>query len=70
MKIILIGAGKVGYALAEHLIAEEHDVIIIDKSDEVIERCSGPLDALCIKGNGANAKVLLEAGVDKADYMK
>ena len=69
MRIIVIGAGKVGYTLAEHLIAEEHDVIIIDKDDEVIERCSGSLDALCIKGNGANAKVLLEAGVDKANIV-
>ena len=35
MRIIVIGAGKVGYTLAEHLIAEEHDVIIIDKDDAV-----------------------------------
>ena len=64
MRIIVIGAGKVGYTLAEHLITEEHDVIIIDKDDDVIQRCSGSLDALCIRGNGANAKILLEAGVD------
>ena len=69
MRIIVIGAGKVGYTLAEHLIAEEHDVIIIDKDDEVIQRCSSSLDALCIKGNGANAKVLLEAGVDKSNIV-
>lgn len=69
MKIIVIGAGKVGYAIAEHLIEEEHDVIIIDNNDEVIERCTGALDALCLKGNGANAKILLEAGVDKADIV-
>lgn len=69
MKIIVIGAGKVGFAIAEHLIAEEHDVIIIDKNDEVINRCSSSLDALCIKGNGANAKILLEAGVDKAHIV-
>lgn len=69
MKIIVIGAGKVGYTIAEHLIAEEHDVIIIDKNDEVINRCSSSLDALCIKGNGANAKILLEAGVDKAHIV-
>lgn len=69
MRIILIGAGKVGYALAEHLIAEEHDVIVIDKDDDVISRCSGALDALCLKGNGANAKILLEAGVDKANIV-
>ena len=69
MKIIVIGAGKVGYTLAEHLTQEEHDVIVIDKDDEVIERCSGSLDVICLKGNGANAKVLLEAGVDKANIV-
>ena len=69
MRIIVIGAGKVGYTLAEHLIAEEHDVIIIDKDDDVIQRCSGSLDALCIRGNGANAKILLEAGVDKSNIV-
>ena len=69
MRIIVIGAGKVGFTIAEHLIAEEHDVIIIDKNEEVVERCSGALDALCIRGNGANAKILLEAGVDKANIV-
>ena len=69
MKIIVIGAGKVGYTLAEHLTQEEHDVIVIDKDDEVIEHCSGSLDVICLKGNGANAKVLLEAGVDKANIV-
>ena len=69
MKIIVIGAGKVGYTLAEHLTAEEHDVIVIDRSDEVVDRCSGALDVICLKGNGANAKILLEAGVDKANIV-
>ena len=69
MRIIVIGAGKVGYTLAEHLTQEEHDVTVIDKSDEVIEHCSGSLDVICLKGNGANAKVLLEAGVDKANIV-
>ena len=69
MRIIIIGAGKVGYTLAERLTAEEHDVIVIDKSDVVIDRCTDSLDVLCIKGNGANAKVLLEAGVDKANIV-
>ena len=69
MRIIVIGAGKVGYTLAEHLTKEEHDVTVIDKNDDVIERCSGSLDVICLKGNGANAKVLLEAGVDKANIV-
>ena len=69
MRIIVIGAGKVGYKLAEHLTSEEHDVTVIDNDDEVIERCSGSLDVICLKGNGANAKILLEAGVDKAHIV-
>ena len=38
MRIIVIGAGKVGYTLAEHLTQEEHDVTVIDKDEDVIER--------------------------------
>ena len=49
MRIIVIGAGKVGYKLAEHLTSEEHDVTVIDNDDEVIERCSGSLDVICLK---------------------
>ena len=69
MRIIIVGAGKVGYTIAEHLTAEEHDVIVIDKDESVIERCTDSLDVLCIRGNGANAKVLLEAGADKANIL-
>ena len=69
MRIIVIGAGKVGYKLAEHLTSEEHDVTVIDNDEDVIERCSGSLDVICLRGNGANAKILLEAGVDKAQIV-
>ena len=69
MRIIIIGAGKVGYTLAERLTAEEHDVIVIDKNEDVVNHCLDSLDVLCIKGNGANAKILLEAGVDRADIL-
>jgi len=69
MRIIVIGAGKVGYALADRLTEEEHDVIVIDKNEAVIDHCMSSLDVLCIKGNGANAKTLLEAGVDKTDIL-
>ena len=69
MRIILIGAGKVGHTLADRLTAEEHDVIIIDRNEDVIDRCQDSLDVMCIKGNGANAKTLVEAGVDRADIV-
>ena len=69
MRIILIGAGKVGHILADRLTAEEHDVTVIDSNEEVIDRCQDSLDVMCIKGNGANAKTLVEAGVDRADIV-
>lgn len=69
MRIILIGAGKVGHILADRLTAEEHDVTIIDNNEEVVDRCQDSMDVMCIKGNGANAKTLVEAGVDRADIV-
>ena len=69
MRILVVGDGKVGHTLAEHLAREEHDVVIVDRSDEVLQRSEDTLDVLCVRGNGANAKTLMEAGVDKADIL-
>ena len=69
MRILIVGAGKVGHALALHLAREEHDVTVLDTDDEAIRRCEDTLDVLCVSGNGANANSLLEAGADKADIL-
>ena len=67
MNIIIVGDGKVGYTLAQFLSKDEHDVTIIDKNADKLARAGETLDVMCVRGNGANASVLLEAGVDKAD---
>ena len=69
MDIIIVGTGKVGYTLAEHLSREEHDVTVIDTSDEALRRASDALDVMCIDGNGASIEVLREAGADHADIL-
>lgn len=69
MKIIIIGAGKVGYTLAENLTAENNDVTIIDKNVHGIEKIEDNLDVMCIKGNGVSASILLEAGIENADLL-
>lgn len=69
MRIIVVGAGKVGLTIAEHLAREEHDVVVVDRSEEVLHRIEDTLDVLCIRGSGANAATLLEAGADKADII-
>ena len=48
MKIIIVGIGKVGYTLAEHLSKEGNDVAIIDRSQDVVDRAGDHLDLLCL----------------------
>ena len=69
MRILVVGDGKVGHTIAESLAKEEHDVVIIDKDDEALQRSEDTLDVMCIRGNGANAKTLMDAGADKADII-
>lgn len=69
MRILLVGDGKIGHKLAETLTKEGHDVVIIDKDEEVLQHCEDTLDVMCIQGNGANAKTLIEADVATADIV-
>ena len=69
MRILVVGDGKIGHTLAQELISEGHDVVIIDRDEEVVRKAEDTLDAICIHGNGANAKTLLDANVDKADIV-
>lgn len=55
--------------MVEHLAQEGHDVVIVDSNDEVLERTQDILDVLCIRGNGANAQTLIDAGAKKADVI-
>ena len=69
MRIMVVGSGSVGQSLAEHLAQEEHDVVILDTDDQVLSRIEDELDVLCVRGNGANAQTLIDAGVDRTDIM-
>jgi len=69
MKIIIIGAGKVGYSLAESLSKSNHDVIIIDKNYTALSKAEENLEVLCIRGNGVSTGVLMEAGIDNTDLL-
>ena len=67
MKIIIIGNGKVGFALAKQLVGESHDLVLIDQNVAALHQADSTLDVLCMEGNGASINVLLEAGVRQAD---
>ena len=54
MRIIVVGAGKVGTALCRSLVEEKHDVILIEEKEEVLKRLSKRYDVMGFAGNGAN----------------
>lgn len=66
MKIVIIGAGKIGITLAEQLAAEEHEVTVIDKRSGALDELSA-LDVMTVEGNGISKEAQLEAGMDEAD---
>ena len=48
MKILIVGAGKVGITLAEFLSLEDHDITIVDNDERAIQRAGNTLDVMCI----------------------
>lgn len=69
MNIIIAGVGKIGFAVADTLVKEGHDVTVIDKSTEIITDVTNIYDVIGVCGNCADCEVLEEAGVDKADLF-
>ena len=69
MKIVIVGGGKVGLTLAEHLRSENHDIALIDPDGKVIEYATTEYDILGIEGSGVSSEDLISAGADKADLL-
>lgn len=69
MRIIIVGAGEVGYHLGRRLSEEGQDVVIIESSPERAEYVEQQLDVMTIVGNGASLPVLQQAGIARARLM-
>ncbi len=69
MKIVIVGCGKVGYALAAQLSAENHDITVVDNNSRVIEKAQETLDVMSMSGNGAALAIQQEARVGEADLL-
>ncbi|NLJ27891.1 MAG: Trk system potassium transporter TrkA [Deltaproteobacteria bacterium] len=67
MKIIIVGAGEVGFHIAQKLALESKEVVIIDNRAEALKRFSELLDVQTIQGSGSSPYVLEQAGVQHAD---
>ena len=69
MKVILCGAGQVGFHIARHLALEANDVTVIDRSEELIRRISNSLDVNGIVGLASYPDILERAGISDADLI-
>ena len=69
MKIIIVGCGNVGSAIAEQLSYEGHNITVVDVNEKLVNGVSDAYDVLGVVGNGAGLNFQREAGVDNADLL-
>jgi len=69
LKIIIVGAGEVGFHIANHLTLENKEVVVIDKNADAIRRVSDHLDVKVVQGSGSSPVVLEEAGIRNAEVL-
>jgi len=69
MKIVMIGAGEVGFYLAQRFSLEKHDLVIIDNDPEKCAHAQEALDVSVVQGNASYQSVLIEAGLESADML-
>ena len=69
MKIIVVGAGKVGITLIENFVKEGHDVVVVDLNEKNVDFIVNHYDANGIVGSGLERQVLTDAGVASAEFL-
>lgn len=69
MRVIVVGAGEVGFDVARLLAAEQHDVVVVDVDQARLREVQDRLDVLTIFGSGTSAEVLGDCGVRRADML-
>jgi len=69
LKVIIVGAGEVGFHIASHLARENKNVVVIDKDPAAIRRVSDNIDVQVVIGSGSSPAVLKEAGIKEAEIL-
>ncbi len=63
MRIVLVGAGEVGYSVAKNLSEDGHDIVVVEEDKDKAARIDTDLNVQAIRGNGASPSVLAQAGI-------
>ena len=69
MKILILGAGRVGESVAESLVSEKNDITVVDTDPVRLRSLQDRLDLRGVVGNGIQPSVLEEAGVQDTDLL-
>ncbi|MGR3468205.1 MAG: Trk system potassium transporter TrkA [Shimia sp.] len=69
MKVIICGAGQVGWQIARHLSGENNDVTVVDYNADLVRRATDNLDVQGIHGHASYPDVLQRAGAEDADMV-
>ncbi|NFV79896.1 Trk system potassium transporter TrkA [Magnetospirillum aberrantis] len=69
MKVIVCGAGQVGFNIAHYLASENNDVTVIDQRPELIRKITDTLDVQAVLGHASQPSVLEQAGAGDADML-
>jgi len=69
MKVIICGAGQVGWQIARHLASEKNDVTIVDNNEDLVSRATDTLDVKGVSGFASYPDVLNRAGAEDADMI-
>lgn len=69
MKVIICGAGQVGWQIARHLSGERNDVTVVDQDPELIRRATDSLDVQGVAGFASYPDILERAGARDADMI-
>ncbi|MBR1968588.1 MAG: Trk system potassium transporter TrkA [Clostridia bacterium] len=69
MNLVIIGMGKVGSTLVESFVKENHDIVVVDVNSALVSDIVNRFDVKGVVGGGLERSVLLDAGVQKADFL-
>jgi trk system potassium uptake protein TrkA len=69
MKIVIIGAGEVGFFLAQRLSTEKHNLVVVEVDSEKCAKAQEILDVTIVHGDASSQRVLREAGLESADML-
>lgn len=69
MKVIILGAGQVGYNIARYLASEENDITVVDQSTDLLRKIGDKIDIQPVVGFASHPDILQQAGAANADLL-